>query len=108
MAALVLTGLGAARLTRGRLPAIVVVITLGALATSPVSPIADRLASVGESVDILTVITMLLTVAGLSLGKDLPMLRKIGWRILPVGTTAIIASFLLSAVAAEFALGLWG
>ena len=108
LAALVLTGLGAARLTRGRLPAVVVVITLGALATSPVSPVAGWLASVGKSVDVLTVITMVLSIAGLSLGKDLPMLRKIGWRIIPVGTTAIIASFLLSAVAAEFALGLWG
>ncbi|MGW2343631.1 DUF3100 domain-containing protein [Streptomyces sp. NPDC001661] len=108
LAALVLTGLGAARITRGRLPAVVVVITLGALLTSPMSPVADRLAKVGESVDILTVITMLLTIAGLSLGKDLPMLRKIGWRIIPVGTTAIIASFVLSTVAAEFALGLWG
>ncbi|MGD6756222.1 DUF3100 domain-containing protein [Streptomyces sp. BH105] len=108
LAALVLTGLGAARVTRGRVPAVVVVITLGALLTSPMSPVAHWLAKVGESVDILTVITMLLSIAGLSLGKDLPMLRKIGWRIIPVGTTAIIASFLLSTVAAEFALGLWG
>ncbi|QNS07636.1 DUF3100 domain-containing protein [Streptomyces xanthii] len=108
LAALVLAGLGVSRVTRGRLPAIVVVITLGALLTSPVSPVAGRLSQIGESVDILSVITMLLTIAGLSLGKDLPMLKKIGWKIVPVGTTAIIASFVLSTVAAEFALGLWG
>ncbi|MFI7009449.1 DUF3100 domain-containing protein [Streptomyces sp. NPDC050145] len=108
LAALVLAGLGVSRVTRGRLPAIVVVITLGALLTSPVSPVAGWLSRNGESVDILSVITMLLTIAGLSLGKDLPMLKKIGWKIVPVGTTAIIASFVLSTVAAEFALGLWG
>ncbi|MFE1950493.1 DUF3100 domain-containing protein [Streptomyces sp. NPDC059524] len=108
LAALVLAGLGVSRVTRGRLPAIVVVITLGALLTSPVSPVAGWLTRTGASVDILSVITMLLTIAGLSLGKDLPMLKKIGWKIVPVGTTAIIASFVLSTVAAEFALGLWG
>jgi hypothetical protein len=31
----------------------------------------------------------------------------IGWKIIPVGLLAITASFLLSTVIAEFALGLW-
>ncbi|XGU19989.1 hypothetical protein ACETU7_01110 [Rhodococcus sp. 3Y1] len=48
-----------------------------------------------------------MTVAGLSLGKDLPLLKTIGWKIVPVGIVAILASYLLSVVVAEFALGLW-
>lgn len=101
-------GIGGARLTRGKLPAIVVVITLGVLATSPISPVAPWIIEASASVDFLSVITVMLTIAGLSLGKDLPMLKGIGWKIIPVGTVAIVASFLLSAVVAEFALGLWG
>lgn len=108
VAALVAAGLGVARLTRGKVPAIIVVMTVGALLTSPISPIAAWLVSVSASVDFLALITVMLTIAGLSLGKDLPMLRSIGWKIIPVGIVSITASFLLSAVVAEFALGLWG
>lgn len=107
LAALVAAGIGVARLTRGKVPAIIVVITLGALATSPISPIAAWLGTVSTSVDFLAMITVMLTIAGFSLGKDLPMLRSIGWKIIPVGTVAIIASFLVSTIVAEFALGMW-
>ncbi|KXC07353.1 DUF3100 domain-containing protein [Microbacterium hominis] len=105
---LVLAGLGAARITRGKVPAIIVVMTAGALLTSPLSPIASWVTGAAASVDFLALITVMLTIAGLSLGKDLPMLRSIGWKIIPVGIVSITASFLLSAVVAEFALGLWG
>lgn len=101
-------GIGVSRLTRGKIGAIIVVITVGVLATSPVSPIAPWIITVSSSVEFLSVITTMLTIAGLSLGKDLPMLKGIGWKIVPVGTVAIISSFLLSTIVAEFALGLWG
>ena len=39
--------------------------------------------------------------------KDLPMLKTIGWKIIPVGIVAVVASFLCAAVIAEFALGFW-
>ena len=65
------------------------------------------LLAIAKSVDLLTVITVMLTIAGLSIGKDLPMLKTIGWKIIPVGTVAIAASFVLSVIVAEFALGIW-
>lgn len=107
LALLTALAIGLAKLTKGKLPAIVVVITVGALITSPISPVAPWILQAAASVDFLSVITVMLTIAGLSLGKDLPMLKSIGWKIIPVGTVAIIASFLLSTVVAEFALGLW-
>jgi hypothetical protein len=55
----------------------------------------------------LSIATVMLTLAGLSLGKDIPLLKNIGWKIIPVGLVAVTASFLLSTVIAEFALGLW-
>lgn len=108
MAALVALGIGIARVTRGKLPAIIAVVTVGALLSSPASPVDTWMIGQLESIDFLSVCTLLLSVAGLSLGKELPMLRKIGWKIIPVGVVSITASFLLSAVVAEFALGLWG
>lgn len=108
LALLVAAGLLVSRLTRGKVGSMVTVITLGVLASCPWSPVDGALLTVVNGVDFLAVCTLVLTVAGLSLGKDLPMLRAIGWKIVPVGLVAIAASYLLSVVVAEFALGLWG
>jgi hypothetical protein len=59
------------------------------------------------SVNFLSICTVMLSVAGLCLGKDLPLLRNVGWKIVPVGLVSITASFLLSVVIAEFALSFW-
>jgi hypothetical protein len=100
-------GLWLSDLTKGKLPAIVTVITIGTLLTSPISPIATWLVTTAKSVDFLTAITVMLTIAGLSIGKDLPALKSIGWKIIPVGMVSIAATFVLSTIVAEFALGLW-
>jgi hypothetical protein len=108
LCALVGVGVLVARLTRGTVGAMVVVITLGVLLSAPFSPVADSLLTVVSSIDFLSVCTLVLTIAGLSIGKDLPALRAIGWKIVPVGLVAIAASYLVSVVVAELALGLWG
>ncbi|MEB3370095.1 DUF3100 domain-containing protein [Saccharopolyspora mangrovi] len=104
--ALVLLGLLLAKVTR-KISAIVWITTVGAYISSPWFPAAEVLNPLVKSVDFLSIATIMLTLAGLSLGKDIPLLRRIGWKIIPVGLVAITASFLLSAVIAEFALGLW-
>ncbi|MER6988908.1 DUF3100 domain-containing protein [Saccharopolyspora hirsuta] len=105
--ALVLLGLLLAKLSR-KISAIVWITTVGAYVSSPWFPGAEVLNPLVKSVDFLSIATVMLTLAGLSLGKDVPLLRRIGWKIIPVGLVAITASFLLSTVIAEFALGLWG
>ncbi|MEW5095511.1 DUF3100 domain-containing protein [Clavibacter michiganensis] len=95
-----------AKVTR-KVSAIVFVTTIGALASSPYSPIGAELTAVVTSIDFLSIACATLTFAGLSLGKDAALLKTVGWRIVPVGLVAITASFLLSAVIAEFALGFW-
>ncbi|UVJ39878.1 DUF3100 domain-containing protein [Arthrobacter sp. CJ23] len=104
--ALLLVGMGLSRLCRGKVPSMVFIITLGALASSPVSPFAKSLITMVTSVNFLSICTVVLTVAGLSLGKDIPLLRRIGWRIVPVGLIAIASSYLFSVVIAQFTLGL--
>ncbi|MEA5455149.1 DUF3100 domain-containing protein [Sinomonas sp. JGH33] len=107
MLAMMLVSFGLARLTRNKVPAVIWIMTIGALLSSPWSPLAKTMAAVVGGVDFLSIATIVLTVAGLSLGKDLHLLRRIGWRIIPVGLVAVTATFLLSSIIAEFALGLW-
>jgi MFS family permease len=106
MLALVLVSIALAKVTR-KISAIVYITTIGAYISSPWFFGAEALTSVIKTVDFLSIATVMLTLAGLSLGKDIPLLKNIGWKIIPVGLVAITASFLLSTVIAEFALGLW-
>ncbi|MCU1435525.1 MAG: hypothetical protein JWR71_2250 [Pseudarthrobacter sp.] len=106
MLALVLLSIALAKLTR-KISAIVFVTTIGAYISSPWFFGAEPLNAAVKTVDFLSIATVMLTLAGLSLGKDIPLLKNIGWKIIPVGLLAITASFLLSTVIAEFALGLW-
>ncbi|MCP3427156.1 DUF3100 domain-containing protein [Rothia sp. AR01] len=105
---LVALSLGIAKVTRGKVPALIVVVTVGVLATAPISPVAPWIAQASESVNFLSVITVMLAVAGLSVGKDIPMLRTIGWKIVPVGIVVIAATFLASTLIAHVMLTLWG
>lgn len=104
--ALLLAGMGLSKLCRGKVPSMVFIITLGALLSSPVSPFAATLIGLVASVNFLSICTVVLTVAGLSLGKDIPLLRRIGWRIVPVGLVAIASSYLFSVLIAQVTLGL--
>ena len=106
MLALVLVSIALAKATR-KVSAIIFVTTIGAYISSPWFFGAEALNAAVKTVDFLSIATVMLTLAGLSLGKDIPLLKNIGWKIIPVGLVAITASFLLSTVIAEFALGLW-
>lgn len=108
MAGMVAFSLWLSIVTKGRILAIITVITLGGLATVPGMPTAEWLTKVPASVDFLSVITLMLAAAGLSIGKDLPMLKEIGWKILPVGFVVIAGTFLASTVIAQFVLGIIG
>lgn len=106
MLGLVLLSIALAKATR-KISAIVFITTIGAYISSPWFFAAGPLNAAVKTVDFLSIATVMLTLAGLSLGKDIPLLKNIGWKIIPVGLVAITASFLLSTVIAEFALGLW-
>lgn len=106
MDALILFSMLLHKLTRV-VSAIIWVTTIGAAIASPWSPIQDPVVEWVGSVDFLSIATVVLVMAGLSIGKDVPLLRKIGWKIIPVGLVAIFASFFLSVIIAEFTLGFW-
>ncbi|MDA3642948.1 DUF3100 domain-containing protein [Saccharopolyspora indica] len=99
VAAVVLAGLGLKKLTG--LPAVAGTSVLAILLTSPISPVAEPVLSVIEPIEFLAMATPILVFAGLSTGKDVPALKRIGWRIVPVGLTSFAASFLISALIAQ-------
>lgn len=103
---LVLLSMGLAKLTR-KISVVIWITTLGAYASSPWFFAGEWLTTQVASIDVLSIATVMLTLAGLSLGKDLSLLKEIGWKIIPVGLVAITASFMLSTVIAEFSLGYW-
>lgn len=104
--ALVLVGIALAKVTQ-KISAIVFITTIGANISSLWFFGAEALNDAVKTVDFLCIATVMLTLAGLPLGNDIPLLKNIGSKIIPVGLVAIKASFLLSTVIAEFALGLW-
>ncbi|MBC3192817.1 DUF3100 domain-containing protein [Pseudonocardia sp. C8] len=104
--AVMLASIGLYRLTRGKVSAIIAVVTIGALITTPLSPVGEWIHGLMETVSFTAIVTPVLTAAGLSLGKDLVKIRSIGWKIIPVGIVAITASYVLSTLVAELVLGL--
>jgi len=46
-------------------------------------------------------VTPVLAYAGLSLAKDIPLLRALGWRIVVVSLVANVGAFLAAAVISE-------
>lgn len=89
-----------------RLSPIIGVTTLGVLATSPWSPVGEQISALLKPIEFLALTTPVLVLAGLGLGKDFDMLRRVGWRIVLVGLVSFAASFLVATAIAEVALGL--
>ncbi|WP_082486171.1 MULTISPECIES: DUF3100 domain-containing protein [unclassified Acidovorax] len=103
LVACALAGLVMSRLApRLRIPAIIWVSIMGVLVSVPVSPLAPLVNPMVEKVNLLTVVTPVLAYAGLSLAKDLPVLRALGWRIVVTSLIATAGAFLAGAVIAQY------
>ncbi|WP_336671816.1 DUF3100 domain-containing protein [Tsukamurella sp. USMM236] len=107
VAVVTLVAIGLGRAARDRVPMIIWASVIGTALSSPWSPVQASVVKAGASINFLSLCCVVLTFGGLAMAQNLPALRRIGWRIVPVGIVAIIASFLLATVIAEFALGLW-
>lgn len=107
VAVVTVASIALSRLAREKVPMIIWASAIGTALSSPWSPVQDTVVKAAASINFLSLCCVVLTLGGLAMAQNLPALRRIGWRIVPVGTAAIIASFLLATVIAEFALGLW-
>lgn len=88
--------------TRRKLPAVCWISLVAMVMTFPATPFSAEVAQLTGKVSFLALITPMLTFAGLSLAKDIPAFRRLGWRIVVVSLLANAGVFLAAAVIAQF------
>lgn len=98
----VFVGEGLCALFKRKLPAVCMVSVVAMFLTSPACPWAAEITRLSNSVNMLAVITPMLTFAGLSVAKDLPAFRRLGWRIVLVSFLANLGTFIGAVLIAEF------
>lgn len=91
--------------TKRKLPAVCWISFIAMAMTFPATPYAAEVAVLTGKVSFLAMITPMLTFAGLSLAKDIPAFRRLGWRIVVVSLLANAGVFLAAALIAQFFVG---
>jgi len=69
--------------------------------TSPLCPWASQISTYSAQNDFLGITTPMLTFAGLSIAKDIPAFRRLGWRIVLVSFVANAGTFLGATLVAQ-------
>jgi hypothetical protein len=87
--------------TRRKLPAVCWISFIAMALTFPHTPYAAEVAQLTGKVSFLAMITPMLTFAGLSLAKDIPAFRRLGWRIVLVSLLANAGVFLAATMIAQ-------
>ena len=100
--AAVLAGAVLNRLTGKKIPAVCWVSFVAMLLTSPLCPWGAQIAALTGKINFLALITPMLTFAGLSIAKDIPAFRRLGWRIVVVSFAANAGTFLGATLIAQF------
>ncbi|AIF52793.1 hypothetical protein [Pelosinus sp. UFO1] len=106
--AVTLIGMGLAKIMPIKLPMVFWISLIALLATSPISPYAGLITAYTNKVDFLALITPILAYAGLSVGKDLVMFKKMSWRIVIVALTVYTGTFVCATAVAQLMLKLEG
>lgn len=81
---------------------------VGVVMSSPFFPLSGYINKASSIIQFAALGTPTLAYAGLSLGKDLPMLRKMSWKIVIVGLAVITGTFLMAAIIAQISLTIEG
>ncbi|MCP3443333.1 DUF3100 domain-containing protein [Bradyrhizobium sp. CCGUVB14] len=89
-------------LTKGWVPAVVWVSLVAMALTNPAMPFAAEIAAMTGKINFLALATPLLAFAGLSIAKDMPAFRSLGWRIVVVSLMANAGTFLGATIIAQF------
>jgi hypothetical protein len=98
----VLAGVMLNRVTGRKIPAVCWVSFVAMALTSPIFPWAAQMNAMTGKINFLALITPMLTFAGLSIAKDIPAFRRLGWRIVVVSFAANAGTFLGATLIAQF------
>ena len=102
MVGVVIVGYALYRLTRRKLPAVIWVSLVGMLLTYPAFPGSATIAMMTGKINFLALATPMLAFAGLSIAKDIPAFRRLGWRIVVVSFAANFGTFIGASLIAQF------
>lgn len=108
MMAITLLGIVLAKVIPIKLPMVFWISVIALLATSSISPYAKIITEYTNQVNFLALTTPILAYAGLSIGKDLAIFKKMSWRIVVVALAVYTGTFLCSTAIAEVMLRLEG
>ncbi len=81
---------------------------VGVVMSAPFFPLSGFINQAANTIQFAALGTPTLAYAGLALGKDLPILKKLSWRIVVVGMCVILGTFLLAAIVSQISLKLEG
>jgi hypothetical protein len=93
------------KLTRSLVPAVLWVSLIAMALTYPTLPYAAETAALTGRINFLALATPVIALAGLSIAKDLPVFRKLGWRIVVASLAANAGTFIGGAFVAQFFMG---
>lgn len=102
MIGVVAAGIGLYRLTGRKIPAVCWVSLLAMGLTYPGTPYSAQVQALTGKIDFMALTTPLLAFAGLSIAKDVPVFRKLGWRIVVTSLCANAGTFIFATVIAQF------
>ncbi len=102
MLATVAVGYVLYRLTGSRIPAVCWVSLVGMVATYPGVPYAGAIAGWTGKINFLALTTPMLAFAGLSIAKDIPAFRRLGWPIVVTSLMANAGTFLGATLIAQY------
>jgi len=94
-------GFAVYKLTRGVVPAVLWVSLVAMALTYPTMPYAAEIATLTGRINFLALATPVIALAGLSIAKDLPVFRRLGWRIVVVSLAANAGTFVGGAFVAQ-------
>jgi len=87
-----------------KIPSIAWISATAVLVSSAIFPGNEMIVSIASKIPFLAVTTVVLSYAGLSIGKDLAAFKTISWKIIPVALVAIGGVFICATTIAQLAL----
>ncbi len=99
-----IVGIILAQVIPGNLPMVFWISVLAIFIATPLSPVASFVSHYVAKVDFLAICTVVLTYAGLTIGKDLGMFKKMSWRIIIVALAVYTGTFVCATCVSQIVL----
>lgn len=91
-----------------KIPAVAYIVVIGCIITYPSFPVAQLINAYMSKVSFLSLTAPILAYAGISIGKDLDVFAKTGWKIVVLACFVFMGTFLGSAIIAHIMLKITG